>query len=98
MVRKVIWSEKAAFERREILNYWINRNKSKSYSKKLNHQIRKTILLISEFPELGIQTDRPNIRVRVVNIYLIFYEIKDENIWILTIWDGRRNAQKLKIN
>lgn len=34
MVREIIWSEKVAFERMEILNYWIAQNKSNSYSKK----------------------------------------------------------------
>jgi plasmid stabilization system protein ParE len=82
MVRKIVWSERAAFDRKEILDYWINRNKSKTFSKKLNKQIKNAILLISEFPDLGIPTDMPNIRLR---------------IWILTIWDGRRNPQKLNL-
>lgn len=97
MVRKIVWSERAAFDRKEILDYWINRNKSKTFSKKLNKQIKNAILLISEFPDLGIPTDMPNIRLRIVNVYLLFYEIKEDSIWILTIWDGRRNPQKLNL-
>lgn len=97
MVREIIWSEKAAFERKEILNYWIARNKSNSYSKKLNTLFQNTIRLIAEFPDLGTGTDIPNVKVRIVSVYLIFYEIVEEEIWILTIWDGRRNPENLKI-
>lgn len=97
MVREIIWSEKAAFERKEILNYWIARNKSNSYNKKLNNLFQNNIRLIVEFPDLGTETDVPNVRVRVVNVYLIFYEVVEDEIWILSIWDGRRNPENLKI-
>jgi|SRR5690606_9496611 len=97
MVRKIIWSEKAAFERKEILNYWIARNKSNSYSKKLNNLFQNNIRLLAEFPDLGTETDIPNVRVRVVHVYLIFYEVVEDEIWILSIWDGRRNPENLKI-
>jgi hypothetical protein len=42
---------------------------------------------------LGTETDVPNVRVRVVNVYLIFYEVVEDEIWILSIWDGRRNPE-----
>lgn len=93
MVREIIWSEKAAFERKEILNYWIARNRSNSYRKKLNNLFQNNIRLIAEFPDLGTETDVPNVRVRVVSVYLIFYEVVEDEIWILSIWDGRRNPE-----
>jgi toxin YoeB len=97
MVEQIIWSEKAAFERREILDYWTTRNKSNSYSLKLNALFRKTVQLIAEFPYLGTETDEPNVRVRILSVYLIFYEVIGNKLFILTIWDGRRNPQKLRI-
>ncbi len=97
MVEQIIWSEKAAFERKEILAYWIARNKSNSYSLKLNILFSKTVQLIAEFPHLGMETDEPNVMVRVVKVYLVFYEVIDKKLFILTIWDGRRNPQKLRI-
>lgn len=30
--RKIIWTKSAKLERNEILKYWINRTKSKTYS------------------------------------------------------------------
>lgn len=36
MVRRVIWSIEARNSRKNIFEYWNNRNKSKVYSNKLN--------------------------------------------------------------
>lgn len=36
MARKIIWTISAQQERKEILEYWFQINKSKSFSKKLN--------------------------------------------------------------
>jgi len=34
--RKIVWTKKANIERKEILEYWIYKNKSARFSKKLN--------------------------------------------------------------
>ena len=39
MVREIIWSESAKTDRIEILNYWLNRNKSNIYPNKLNYRL-----------------------------------------------------------
>lgn len=33
--RKIVWTETAAKQRREILKYWTERNKSTTYAEKL---------------------------------------------------------------
>ena len=43
MVRTIIWTEKAKKELIEILKYWNNRNKSKSFSIKLNNLIEEQL-------------------------------------------------------
>lgn len=35
--RKIVWTDKANRERKKILNYWNNRNKSKIFILKLNN-------------------------------------------------------------
>ena len=52
MVKKIIWSERAINERTEILQYWINRNKSKVNSLKLNALIKEEITVLGKFPRL----------------------------------------------
>lgn len=52
MVRRVIWAANAQFDRKEILNYWNNRNKSNVYSKKLNELFVKALLIVKKHPNI----------------------------------------------
>jgi toxin YoeB len=97
MVRTVVWTHKAIEERKAILDYWVHRNQSKSYSIKLNNLFIERIKHIALQPYSGRKTEDENVRVRIVKDYLIFYEIEEPKIIILTIWDNRRNPENLKI-
>ena len=96
MVRKIIWSLNAKKHRLEILQYWIDRNKSTIFSKKLNTLFIEAIKLIALNPSIGHLTETENIRVKIIRDYLVVYEIKEEEIHILCIFDGRRNPEMLK--
>jgi addiction module RelE/StbE family toxin len=96
MVRKVIWSERALSDRREILTYWKNRNKSNRYSKKLNGLFRSAIQLIREHPQIGRPTSDKESRIKIVKDYLLIYDITETAIHILLIWDTRQDPDKLK--
>lgn len=91
MAKEVIWSELAVADRKNILSYWILRNKSKTYSVKLDFLFREAVLLISEYPFIGKPTDIKNIRAKKVRDYFIMYQEKEDQIHILTIWDTRQN-------
>lgn len=93
MVRRVVWTRKAIEERKAILSYWIRRTKSKVYSLKLNNLFIENTKILSEQPFIGRKTDEENIRVRIIRNYLVFYEIEQTQIIILTIWDSRRSPQ-----
>jgi len=93
--RKIIWSSIAKLDLIEIFDFFYKRNGNKTYSKKLNIRIRKAIRLLIKHPDLGIQTDIPNIRSLIEGDYAIFYEIKSDNIQITAIWDCRQNPEKL---
>lgn len=97
MAKKIIWTKKANEERKEILDYWIQRNQSKTYSIKLNKLIVETLTRLSVQPELGRKTDIENVRVKLVRDYLLFYEINKLDLIVLSIWDGRKNELNLKI-
>ena len=43
MAKKIIWSANAKADKIEILNYWLDRNKSNTYSKKLNLLLKEAI-------------------------------------------------------
>lgn len=68
--RKIIWTQKANIERRDILEYSIDRNKSKKFSIKLNKLIVGTIKQIAENPGIGRKTNLENVRVKIIRDYL----------------------------
>ena len=96
MARKVIWTKRAQQERKDILDFWINHNKSNAFSKKLNQLFKESIQLIRLYPRIGRLTDIDNVRVKVVRNYLIFYELVDENIYVLSVWDSKQDPEELK--
>ena len=95
--RKIIWTQKANLERRDILEYWIDRNKSKKFSIKLNKLIVGTIKQIAENPGIGRKTNLENVRVKIIRGYLLFYEFDENYLKVLTLWDGRRDENSLQV-
>ncbi|KQS23857.1 type II toxin-antitoxin system RelE/ParE family toxin [Dyadobacter sp. Leaf189] len=95
MVKKVIWSQRALEDRKAILAYWIDRNKSNSYSKKLNLLFKEAIQLIAAFPKIGKHTDEENVRIKIVRDCFIIYEETDREIYILTIWNSYQDPARL---
>ena len=94
MAKQIIWSNKAQKDRKEILAYWLARNKSAAYSNKLNLLLILGAAAIADFPESGVQTDVMNIRMKLVKDYYLFYRIKESTIEIISIWDTRRNPDE----
>ncbi len=80
-----------------IYNFWIDNNKSDSYSKKLEILFNGAAKLISEFPEIGTETDKLNVRVKVIKSYKLFYISEVDKIQIIRIWDSRQNPAELKL-
>jgi plasmid stabilization system protein ParE len=71
MAKRIIWSNRAQQDRKEILAYWIDRNKSKTYSLKLNQLFIQAVNLLSEHPLIGEKTEIENIRIKIVRDYYI---------------------------
>ena len=94
MAARLIWSALALKHKKEIFDYWNERNKSKIYSRKLNSLFNDAAELILTHPKLGQKTDFQDIRLKIVRDYWLAYRIKQEQIQILTIWDTRRNPDK----
>jgi plasmid stabilization system protein ParE len=95
--RKIIWSNGARLDLLDILDFYIKRNGSAVYSKKLNLKFQKSIQLISKNPFIGTQTDFEMIRALIKDDYQIIYEIFDQLILIIMIWDCRRNPMDKRI-
>ena len=96
MVKKIIWSVTAQNDRKEILSYWIDRNKSSTYSKKLNLLFNDAAKIIAKFPKIGKPSGYRDSRIKIVKDYLLVYVEFDTFISIITIWDARQNPIKLE--
>jgi plasmid stabilization system protein ParE len=94
MAKQVVWAKLAQKNRKSILEYWITRNKSKSFSLKLNQLFIDTIELLSKHPRIGKKTEYLGIRVKIIRDYLITYRETESTIEILTIWDSRQDPEK----
>ena len=93
--RKVVWSHKAKIKLTEILDFYYQRNKSKTYPTRLYREFQKSIRLLIKQPSLGIKTDRETIRALIIGDYIIFYEVTNDQIIIHTLWDCRQNPNDL---
>ncbi len=95
--RKIVWSNRARTKLLIILEFYTERNKSKSYSQKLYTKISKELSLLLNQPEIGIKTELEAIRGLIVDEFILFYEVTSEMIIVHTIWDSRQNPTDLSI-
>jgi plasmid stabilization system protein ParE len=99
MVRhQVIWSRKANNKLFEILEFYAQRNKSKTYSIKLYQRFKKELSILKKQPEIGIKTEIESVRGLIIENFILFYEFKNETIIVYTLWDCRQNPNDLKID
>ena len=97
MAEKIVWTRKAKKELVEILQYWIDRNKSNAFSLKLNSLIEAQLYLILEQPKIGRKTDIPNVYIKIIHKYLLYYEFVNGILYILTIRHGSQNSENVEL-
>lgn len=93
--RNVIWTRTADIQFVGILEYWVNRNKSSTYSKKLIRRVSKRTEQIAERPLICKATDFKDVRVASLGNFSIYYKITDRRIIITAFWDNRQDPEKL---
>ena len=97
---EVIWAKGAVRSLNTVLKYWIKRNKSDVYSKKLYKIISEELLKLSSKIEakIFIPSFEPD-KLVIEKKYSIFYKIDwDKNqLQVVRFWDNRRNPKNLKL-
>ena len=91
---EIVWENQASEEFLAILEFWNNHNGSNSYSRKLFTEIKEAEELLEKNPEAGSETNFKKIkRLIILDNFSLFYTIsrKENYIYILSIWDNRRN-------
>lgn len=96
MVRRIVWTNRADKIFTQVLEFYIDRNGSKTYSRKLNEEINEIIGLLIKHPFLGKKTDYQDIRILLKGNYKIFYQIKPLELVIHLVWDCRQNPDNIK--
>ncbi|MFZ2283799.1 MAG: type II toxin-antitoxin system RelE/ParE family toxin [Lutibacter sp.] len=91
----IFWTNTALKQRNYTFEYWNERNKSTTYSKKLNSSIKERTNILKTNPELGKKTEFNNTRAISLGHYSILYKKFDSKIIITGFWDNRQDPEKL---
>lgn len=93
--RTIIWTKTADIQFVGVLEYWVKRNKSKRYSKKLIQLVADRTNQIAESPYLYKATDFNDIRVASLRNFSVYYKITEASIIISAFWDNRQDPKIL---
>ncbi|RXP44319.1 type II toxin-antitoxin system RelE/ParE family toxin [Lutibacter sp. HS1-25] len=93
--RNIVWTKTADILFVGILEYWVKKNKSNTFSKKLLKLVTERTSQISEKPFIYKSTDFKDVRVASLKNFSIYYKVTDEQILVTAFWDNRQNPKKL---
>ncbi|WP_340107079.1 type II toxin-antitoxin system RelE/ParE family toxin [Rhodohalobacter sp. 8-1] len=93
--RNVIWTRTADLQFVGILEYWVKRNRSTTYSKKLLKLVSERTKQIAEKPLIYKATDFKDVRVASLGNFSIYFKVSDDEIIITAFWDNRQDPEKL---
>jgi plasmid stabilization system protein ParE len=93
--KKIIWTETAAQQRKSILEYWVQRNQSTTYSLKLLRLSNEKANLIADNPLTYRDAEFPDTHVAAMGHFSLFYKIKEDTIIITAFWDNRQDPKEL---
>ncbi|MBP9151732.1 MAG: type II toxin-antitoxin system RelE/ParE family toxin [Flavobacteriales bacterium] len=92
--KKVIWSPRANIEFKDILEFYLERNDSATYSLKLLETVDGMIRILQEHPHLGRNSTDGKARVISFSQFLLFYDETESELNILSVWDNRQNPKR----
>jgi toxin YoeB len=95
--KKIIWSALSSSQLKAVLDFYTQRNGSSAYSLKILNEIEDLLNAQSENEFIGRLTSNKMTRVIPMKVYLIFYEINQNQIKIVAFWDNRQNNKKLPV-
>ncbi len=94
--KKLDWSDRATEDVEAIRNFFDHRNGSAAYSDLLLDKFDAALKRVAKFHELG-EIKHNAIRSIIVKPYQLFYRVTKTEIIVLSVWDGRRNPEDLKV-
>lgn len=95
--KEIVWSELAKLQFATILEYFAERNGNINYSLKLVDEVEELLETLSNANLIGRLTSNKFTHVIPMKVYLIFYEINNDRIEIISFWDNRQDLENQKI-
>ncbi len=93
--RNVIWTKTADMQFVSILGYWVKRNKSNTYSKKLVKLVTERTTQFAETPFIFKATDFNGVRIASLGNFSIYFKVTEVSIIVSAFWDNRQDPKKL---
>lgn len=95
---EIKWSQKAQKELNNTLIDWCERNKSEAFSMKILKEVNIKQDFLERNPNSGIPVNYKSVfKIQVLKFFSLVYEVKKDEIRILSFWDNRRNPENLEI-
>jgi plasmid stabilization system protein ParE len=95
--KEIVWSSLAKLQLQNVLEYYFIRNESPTYSLKLLNEVEDLLETLSNSELIGRLTSNKITRVVSMKVYLIFYEINENQIEIVSFWDNRQDIKNRKV-
>ena len=96
--KKIVWSKRASLELKQILEFQIQRNGSTTYSVRILNEVDFLLETLSKNELIGRLTSNKYTRVIPMKDYLIFYEVNQNIIEIVSFWDNKQGIkERIKI-
>jgi len=95
--KEIVWSELAKLQLANVLEFYVYRNGNSNYSLKILSEVEDLLETLSKAELIGRLTSNKFTRVISMKVYLIFYEINEDKIEILSFWDNRQEIENRKI-
>jgi toxin YoeB len=84
--RNIVWTKTADIQFVGILEYWLKRNKSITYSKKIVRLVTERTNQIAETPFIYKSTDFKDIRIASLGNFSIYYKVTEISIIVSAFW------------
>lgn len=96
-INKVVWSQRAVSDLKQILSY-LEENWTEKEISKFTKKLDKQIAIIQNQPSAFVATSHNNVRRAVMSKQVtLYYDVNEFTIRIITLFDTRQNPSSLQL-
>ena len=93
--RNVVWTRTADIQFAGVLEYWVKRNGSKKYSRRLIKLVNQRTKQIADNPFIYKSAKFKDTRVASLGNFSIFFKVTNNVVYVTAFWDNRQDPSKL---